>query len=682
MKSKYRVAVDVGGTFMDFVLMDEETGTIRVEKAPSLADKLPSQFIKGMAAFDIPMESIGRIFHGMTVGVNALLQERGARVGLITTRGFRDVLEMGRGGRKPVYNFTQKNPVPIVERSLRREVTERLNFKGDVLKPIDLNELDREVDYLLSQGVEAIAVTFLHAYAHPSHEIAARDRIMERHPHIPVSVSHEIASEWREYERTSTTVLNAFIQPVVKGYLDELQDKLGETGYDGSLGIMQSSGGVANTETASTKPIRTLMSGPAGGVIGAKFLCGKLGYENVICTDVGGTSYEVAIIENGNILERSQTEIARRPILSSLIDVASIGAGGGSIAWLDHRGGLQVGPQSAGATPGPVCFGNGGTEPTTTDAHLVLGRLDPDYFLGGRMQLDIEGARKAIDEKIATPLGISIEKAASGIVRIAETNMANAIRTKTVARGLDPREFVSLAYGGGGGLFACAVADELEVPRVIVPVAPANFSAWGILTSDYIEDEVRTRVGPFNGDNIGKTMQVLDELTERALKAVEGYGFARPDIELLRRLDLRFENQEYTITVDLEPEWTDADSILKGAREKFAAAHMRLYGHGDADANMEQVSVRCRAIGRVRAPEVAKVSAPTEKTPSRTRMTYFDSAGQTMKTEVVSRDSLGPGDRTKGPAIVEEWTMTTIVPPNWSCVVDDYGNLILEPSHR
>lgn len=682
MKSKYRVAVDVGGTFMDFVLMDEESGTIKVEKAASLADQLPSQFIKGMGGFDVPMESLGRIFHGMTVGVNALLQERGARVGLITTRGFRDVLEMGRGGRKPVYNFTQKNPTPIVERSLRREVTERLNFNGDVLKPIDLNELDREVDYLLSQGVEAIAITFLHAYAHPSHEIAARDRILERHPHIPISVSHEIASEWREYERTSTTVLNAFIQPVVKGYLDELQDKLADTGFEGSLGIMQSSGGVANTETASAKPIRTLMSGPAGGVIGARFLCAKLGYENVICTDVGGTSYEVAIIEDGNILERSQTEIARRPILSSLIDVASIGAGGGSIAWLDHRGGLQVGPQSAGATPGPVCFGTGGTEPTTTDAHLVLGRLDPEYFLGGRMKLDIDGARKAIEEKIAIPLGISVEKAASGIVRIAETNMANAIRTKTVARGLDPREFVSLAYGGGGGLFACAVAEELEVPRVIVPVAPANFSAWGILTSDYIEDEVRTRVSSFHRDNIGETLLVLDELTERALEAVEGYGFARPDIELLRRLDLRFKNQEYTITIDLEPGWTDAESILKGAREKFAAAHMRLYGHGEADADMEQVSVRCRAIGRVRAPEVAKIPVPENKPPSRTRKTYFDSAARVMETEVVARDGLAPGECIKGPAIVEEWTMTTIVPPDWSCVVDDYGNLILEPSER
>lgn len=682
MQSQYRVAVDVGGTFMDFVLMDEQTGEIRIEKVPSISDQLPSQFMKGLMAFDVSIDEIGRIFHGMTVGVNALIQERGAKVGLITTKGFRDVLEMGRGGRKPVYDFVQKGPRPIVERFLRREVTERTSFKGEVLEPIDLNEVDREVDYLLSKGVEAIAITFLHAYAHPSHEIAARDRILARYPHLPVTVSHDIAAEWREYERTSTTVLNAFIQPTVKGYLDNLQQKLTAAGYTRPLAIMQSSGGVADAETAGAKPIRTLMSGPAGGVIGAKFLCSRLGYKNVICTDVGGTTYDVAIIEDGKILERSQTEIARRPILGSLIDVISIGAGGGSIAWLDHRNGLQVGPQSAGASPGPVCFGRGGIAPTTTDAHLVLGRLDPDYFLGGRMKLDLAGARQAIEDKIAKPLGISVEAAAHGIVAIAETNMANAIRTKTVERGLDPREFVTLAYGGGGGLFACSVADELEVPRVIVPIAPANFSAWGILTSDYIEDQVRTKVLSFDEQHVSEILPVVNELSERSMTAVAGFGFRREDILLLRRLDLRFENQEYTITIDLESDWKDNKAILAGAREKFVAAHLRLYGHGDPAANLELVSIRCRAIGHVRAPEVAKISAPSKVATPKSRMVYFQSAGGVVPTAIFERDMLAPGQKLQGPAIVDEWTMTTIVPPGWNCLCDEYGNLILEPSDR
>jgi N-methylhydantoinase A len=424
------------------------------------------------------------------------------------------------------------------------------------------------------------------------------------------------------------------------------------------------------------------MSGPAGGVIGARFLCSHLGYNNVICTDVGGTSYDVAIIEDGKILERSQTEIARRPVLGSLIDVISIGAGGGSIAWLDKRNGLQVGPQSAGASPGPICFGRGGAEPTTTDAHLILGRLDPDYFLGGRIKLDLASARNAIEEKIAKPLGIAVEAAAHGIVVIAETNMANAIRTKTVERGLDPREFVKLAYGGGGGLFACSVADELEVPRVIVPVAPANFSAWGILTSDYVEDEVRTKVLPFDAQHVGETLPVLRELSDRAIEAVVSYGFRREDVVLLRRLDMRFENQEYTITVDLEHDWMDTAALLAGARDKFVSAHQRLYGHGDPAANLEQVSIRCRAIGRVRAPEVAKLSAPPKTTAAKSRLVYFQKAGGFVPTAIVERDTLAAGRHLRGPAIVDEWTMTTVVPPGWNCRCDDYGNLILEPSGR
>jgi N-methylhydantoinase A len=681
-QTQYRVAVDVGGTFIDFVLMDAATGAIRIEKIASISDQLPAQFLKGLMAFGVSIDAIRHIFHGMTVAVNALIQERGAKVGLITTKGFRDVLEMGRGGRKPVYDFVKKNPKPLVERFLRREVSERISFKGEVLEPIDLNEIDREVGVLLSKGVEAIAITFLHAYAHPAHEIAARDRILARYPHLPVSLSHEIAAEWREYERTSTTVLNAFIQPIVKGYLDNLQEQLTGAGYVRPLAIMQSSGGVADVETAGRKPIRTLMSGPAGGVIGARFLCSHLGYKNVICTDVGGTSYDVAIIEDGKILERSQTEIARRPILGSLIDVISIGAGGGSIAWLDHRNGLQVGPQSAGASPGPVCFGRGGKEPTTTDAHLVLGRLDPDYFLGGRIKLDLASARHAIEQKIATPLAISLETAAHGIIAIAETNMANAIRTKTVERGLDPREFVKLAYGGGGGLFACSVAEELEVPRVIVPMAPANFSAWGILTSDYVDDEVRTQVLPFDDQHIGATLPVLKELSERAVNAVAGYGFERKDIVLLRRLDLRFENQEYTITVDLEPDWMDAKTLLAGARDKFVTAHYRLYGHGDPQANLEQVAIRCRAVGRVQAPEVAKLSTPRKVAAPKSRLVYFKSAGGVVPTTIIERETIASGDKLHGPAIVDEWTMTTVVPPGWNCRCDDYGNLILEPSGK
>lgn len=676
--SRSRVAVDVGGTFMDFVLLDETTGEVRIEKEASIPEELANQFLLGISRFDINLASLDQIFHGMTVGVNALVQEKGARVGLITTKGFRDVLELGRGNRKEVYNYLYKGPPPLVERYLRREVAERLNAKGEVVTPIDLVELDREVDDLVAEGVGAVALVFLHAYANPSHEIAARDRIAARHPKLAVSVSHELASEWREYERTTTTVLNAFIQPLVKNYLEDLTNVLGNAGYRKPLAIMQSNGGACDAHTAGEKPIRTLMSGPAGGVIGAKFLSDKLGYGNVICADVGGTTYDVAIIEGGKVLERTETQIAGRPILGSLIDITSIGAGGGSIAWLDHRRGFKVGPQSAGASPGPACFGRGGTEPTVTDAHLVLGRLDPDNFLGGRMALDVAAARRVIEEKIAKPLGLSLYDAAEGILAIAETNMANAIRTKTVERGLDPREFMLLSYGGGGGLFAAGVAEELEIPRTMVPVAPANFSAWGILATDYIEDDARTKVMPFDRDHISDILNTLTSLEDNTSKAVQSYGFKASEVAHYRRLDLRFKGQEYTITVELDANTRSDTTVLRNARRQFVDAHRQLYGHGDADADLEIVSVRCRAVGRVNPPTIAPLPV-RGKVPIKTRDVHFREAGGFVATKIIDRDSMASGVTVEGPAIVEEWTTTTLVPPGWQVTRDDYGNLMLEP---
>lgn len=676
-RQRFRVAVDVGGTFIDLVLLDEQTGAVKVEKVQSLAEKLPEQFLLGLQKLEPDLEKVGRIFHGMTVAVNALIQERGARVGLLTTKGFRDVLEMGRGGRKPVYNFVHAAPRPIVEREMRREIDERASYKGEIIRPINLDDVDREVDFLVSEGAEAIAIAFLHSYSAPEHELAAAKRVRERFPDLPISLSHDVAAEWREFERTSTTVLNSFVQPRVKGYLENLEATLGAASYHEPLAIMQSNGGVASVEAAGRKPIRTLMSGPAGGVIGAKFLCSRLGYDNVICTDVGGTSYDVALIEDGKILERNATEIANRPILGSLIDVISVGAGGGSIAWLDHRNGLQVGPQSAGASPGPVCFGLGGIEPTTTDAQLVVGRLDPKFFLGGRMQLDLEGARRAIDEKIAKPLSLSVEDAAHGIIALAETNMANAIRQKTVQRGLDVREFVKLAYGGGGGLFACAVAEELDIPKVIIPPASANFSAWGILTSDYVEDEVRTKMLPFDEKHIDQTMRLLGELSERAIGTIEAYGFPRSKITVLKQLDMRFENQEFTLTIDHDQAWDTPAQVLEGMRERFVASHLRLYGHGDPSAPLEQVSVRCRAIGAVQPPKVSAEKNAGASAAAKTRIVNFAGIGD-IETPVYERASLPLGDEVVGPAIIEEWTTTIVILPNWRCKQDEYGNILIE----
>jgi N-methylhydantoinase A len=673
-----RVAVDVGGTFIDFVLLDEETGEIVIEKQPSTPARIVEEFMEGLGRLPLGIGVIERLFHGTTVAINTVLQEAGARVGLVTTAGFRDVLAIGRGNRPEIYNFLYRGPEPLVPRYLRREVTERLAADGSELVPLDLGGLAEEVDFLVRSGVEAVAICFLHAYANPSHERAAAEWIRASHPGLAVTASHEVAAEWREYERTSTTVLNAYVQPLFGGYVERLGARLAEAGYRRPLALMQSNGGVISAGRGAEQPIRTLQSGPAGGVIGAQWLARELRYENVICSDVGGTSYDVALIEGGEILERTQTTVARRPIVGPLIDIVSIGAGGGSIAWIDHRGALQVGPQSAGAYPGPACLRLGGVEPTVTDCHLVLGRLDPDNFLGSRMKLDVAAAELAIRERVAEPLMLGLAEAADGILAIAETNMTYAIRTITVERGLDPREFVFFAYGGGGGLFAASVAEELEIPTVVVPRAPANFSAWGILSSDYREDRAVTRVRSFGPESASDVRLTLGELAEQAFAELAAYGFSDAAIDILHRADFRFAGQEYTITVPLEPGWLmDDDALVSGLRERFVAMHIQLYGHGDPAAPIEVVACRVRAIGRVDRPRLTEWTVATAALPKAERSVHFRSFGGSVDTPIYERDTLARGQRIDGPAVVEEWTSTTLVPPGWGGTIDRLGNLVL-----
>jgi N-methylhydantoinase A len=441
---------------------------------------------------------------------------------------------------------------------------------------------------------------------------------------------------------------------------------------------MQSNGGVIDASRAAELPIRTLESGPAGGVIGARALAGELGYENVICADVGGTSYDVALIEGGHILERTETSVGGRPVVGPGIDIVSIGAGGGSIAWIDHRGAVKVGPQSAGADPGPACFGLGGTEPTVTDCHLVLARLDANNFLGSRMQLDVEAAERAIADRIATRIGATLEEAADGILAIAETNMTYAIRAITVERGLDPREFALISYGGGGGLFAAATAEELEIPTVIVPPTPANFSAWGILASDYRDDAALTRVRQFDADTVTRLVADLRELAARATTELRAYGFAERDLEHRYRADVRYVGQEHTITVPLERDWVDDEhALLSGLRERFVALHRQLYGHGEADTGLEVVTVRCRAVAPVGHPRFAERGNGTPATPARERSVYFRRSDGWVDTPVFDRDDLARDQVLEGPAIIEEWTTTIVVPPGWSVHVDRIGDLVL-----
>ena len=489
--TRQRLAIDVGGTFVDFVALEEETGDVMIEKSPSLGS-LELRFFEGIDNLALDLKALSTIIHGSTLVINTIVQEKGARVGLITTKGFRDVLELGRGNREEIYNLFYRPPAPLVERYLRLEVSERLDARGEVVKPLDENEARAAIRQLQAENVEGIAVIFLHSYLNPAHEERMRELVKEEAPELEVTVSSEICREWREFERTSTTVLNAYTKPKLASYLSGLKRQLDRRRFAGTLSVMQSSGGITSLRAASEGPVRTIVSGPAGGVIGVAALGRELGESNLVAADVGGTTFDVALITDGKPLEQTEHRINRRPVLQPTIDIVSIGAGGGSIAWLDSSGGLQIGPQSVEADPGPACLDLGGQLATVTDAQLLLGYLDPDYYLGERMSLNRNRAEQVVQEQVADKLDMTLIEAAAGIVHLANMNMAYAIRNITIERGHDPREFTLVCYGGGGGLFAGFLLNELGAARAIIPQNPATFSAWGLLNADYREDYLRT----------------------------------------------------------------------------------------------------------------------------------------------------------------------------------------------
>lgn len=669
------IAVDIGGTFIDIVSIDRSTGEIAIEKQPSTPDRLADELLTALERLPGTPAEIEHLLHGSTVAINALVQRQGALVGLITTKGFRDVLELARGNRPHIYDWLWVPPEPLVPRERRREVSERLGPHGEEITPINLVELAEEADVLVAHGVQAIAVCFLHAYANPKHEREAAEVLTRRHPHLPITLSSDVAAEWHEYERTSTAVINAYVQPAFRDYLSSVQARLAEAGMSHPIGVMQSNGGVMAVSRAVELPVRTLSSGPAGGVIGVAALARKLGHPNAICTDVGGTTYDVAIVEGGRVQERTETEIGGLPVLVPTVDVVSIGAGGGSIAGIDEMGGLRVGPRSAGARPGPVCFGLGGREPTVTDCHLVLGRLDAERFLGSRIHLDVEAAHRAIGERVATTLGMSVQEAAAGVLTIAENAMANAIHSMTVERGTDPREFVLYAYGGGGGLFAAATASELDVTTIVVPRAPANFSAWGMLACEHREDASTTRVRRLDDEAMRSAVGELDSLRAEIVGRLLHYGFAAEQITVERRADLRFQGQEHTVTVELDADWGSGDGAELAAR--FVARHRQLYGHGDPDAGIELVTVRCRGVVPTQEPSWPEWTSRHEAAPRTERPVFFREAGGSVPTAVFDRDSLALDQVVAGPAIVEEWTSTVLVPPGWEARTEALGHLIL-----
>ena len=678
--SEKRLAIDIGGTFADFVLLDEKTGSVTLEKEPSPKERLTDHIFKGIGRLDVDLTDLDMVIHGSTVVINTILQEVGSRIGLITTQGFRDVLSLGRGNRPEVYNLLYKPPAPLIPRYLCLEVPERLDHKGGVITPLDEDATRRAVERLKAREVEGIAVCFLHAYANPEHERAVRRIAGEVYPEAHVSISSDITGEFREFERTSTVALNTYVMPSVAAYLAGLEERLSAGGFRGGLNIIQSTGGLTTSEEARRMPIRTLESGPAGGVIGAVALGEQLGEPNLIATDVGGTSFDVALILDGQPFEKSETYVNKRPVLQPTIDITSVGAGGGSIAWLDDSGGFRVGPLSAEADPGPVCFGKGGTEPTVTDAHLVLGRINPRNFLGRRMELDVAGAKAAIQGRIADPLGLSLEEAAHGITHLADTNMIHAIRRVTIERGHDPRDFTLLGYGGGGGLFAASLAREMEIGKTIIPVNPAVFSAWGILNSDFREVVVRTTVMPTAALAVEELLEMFGDLADVAADKLAASGLAAERARFVRALDMRYEGQEHTVKVPLPP----ADDFKAGGmallQSLFDQLHERMYAHASPGTPTELVNLRLSAIvesGKPSILEIPRGAGNGEEALKGDRRVYFRDERDAVPCPVYDRERLGAGDAFRGPAIVEEWNTTTIVHPGQRLGVDDYGNLII-----
>ena len=679
-----RIAADVGGTFTDVAVFDSGTGRLALGKTLTTTDRIVDGIGAGVGKAGARFGSSSLFLHGTTVAINAMLERAGARTALVTTRGFRDVYEIGRINRPESYNLFFRKHRPLVERALRFEVNERVNAAGEVLAPLDEAELDAIAARLEAEGVEAIAILFLHSYRNPDHELAAQRFFRRRCPGMFVSTSHELSQEYREFERTSTVVANAYVGPRVDTYLSEVDAFLEAEAFPGRFLIVQSTGGLFDSTQARSECIRMLESGPAAGVIGTQRLCEALGLERAIAFDMGGTTAKAGVVVHGKALMANTAMIGGYaeglPIQIPMIDIQEVGTGGGSIARLGAGGAMRVGPQSAGATPGPVCYALGGEEPTVTDANLVLGRLAADRFLGGDMRLDTEGARRAITERIAAPLGLAPDVAADGIVRIAVAAMANVVKRVTTERGFDARDFPLVSYGGAGPLHAVLVARELQIRRVIVPNAPGHFSAFGMLVADLRRDYVRTLFARLATAPFDLFDRILGEMEEAGRAEIRAAAPEARAIEIRHGADMRYVGQEHAVSVDVPGALFRARDVA-GIKAVFDTAHEERYGYASADEAAEIVSLRCSVIGEMPKPALERIpaggAAPSSGARTGERPVYFTGQGF-VPTPAFDRRLLAAGNRIAGPALVEEYASTTVVPPGAMLEVDPYGNLSIE----
>jgi len=669
-------AIDIGGTFTDLIGFDDAAGRFTQAKSLTTPHHLVQGILDCIRKSGLDAAAIGELIHGSTIAINTLIERNGAKTGLVVTAGTRDVYIIGRGNRPEAYNLFFHRHRPLVPRHLTCEVVGRLLGSGEVHEPLRRESVAAACATLKAAGVEAVAVCFLHAYANPAHERAAGDMIRAALPEAYVSLSHEILREYREFERMSTTVVNAYIGPKVGGYVSGLKASLAAIGFAGNLSIMRSNGGVMAPEVATARPAAMMESGPVGGIIASARIGRQLGFDDVISFDMGGTTAKASLVRAGEPTMSLGYYVggyaSGHPVMLPMIDVVEVGAGGGSIAWRDEVDALKVGPQSAGADPGPIAYDGGGTEPTITDANVVLGRIDPDDFLGGEMRLDAGAARRGIAARIARPLGMETVAAAQAIVEIASAKMSLAVREVSVAKGFDPRDFALVAFGGAGPLHVLAIARELHIPTVIVPLFPSHFSALGMLLADERHDFVRTFYSDLAGADFGKLLAVHDEMVTEAAAALRYAKDAIPRVDL----DIRYAGQEFTLPVPVE-----RGALLAADRAKIRAAfdalYDRRYAHHAPDEPVEIVNIRVALVGPRTRMAFPQLGPRGPARPARRREVFFADAAKPVDCPVYVRAELGAGATVTGPALVQEHGTTTVLFAADRLTVAPSGELVI-----
>ena len=681
----FRVAGDVGGTFTDIVAFDETSGRLVFGKTLTTPTRLVEGIVTGVGKAGTSVADARLFLHGSTIAINTMLERSGAKTALLTTRGFRDIYEIGRINRPQAYNLFFRKHQPLIRRSLRFEVNERMGAAGQILTALDEAQLGEVATQFRELGVQAVAILFFHSYCNPTHELRAKEIIEKLCPGTYVSASHEISQEYRKFERTSTVAANAYIGPRIATYLGEIQERFVKENFAGSFYVVQSNGGLFDVAQAQRECIRMLESGPAAGVIGARAVCDRLDLDNAIAFDMGGTTAKAGVVLNREVLMAGNIMVGGYdeglPIQIPLIDTQEVGTGGGSIARIEDGGGLRVGPQSAGAAPGPVCYDLGGVEPTVTDANLVLGRLSADNFLGGEMKLDLEKARQALATRIAEPAGISLTEAANGIIRIAATTMSHVVTRVTTERGLNAGDFAMVAYGGAGPLHASIVARELRIPTVIIPPSPGHFSAYGMLMADMRRDFVRTWFRAVDKLDFSEFERLFSLMEEEGIQTLSRNVPERSRVHCVRAADMRYVGQEHPVEVELPASLFESRDPV-ALKRVFDEVHMQRYEFNAVKEPAEIVSLHSTVIGTLDKPvtaEITAIAAGQERSPvpGSRRPVYFTESGAFVDTPVYERKTLLAGQTILGPALVEEYASTTVLLPGDTLAVSRYGDLVI-----